>query len=160
AAVAAARREALPAPSWTAVFLKAYGLVSQRHPELRRALIPWPYPHLYEHPCSEGVVPVGRAWQGETVVLGAKFHAPERTTLAALDDHLRRYREAPVESIAYFRQILRVGRLPALLRRFTLWHSLYLSGFKRARRLGTFTLSSLGNFGVEQFHPRTPLTSY
>ena len=38
--------------------------------------------------------------------------------------------------------------------------TLNLSGFKRAKRLGTFTISSLGNLGVEQHHPISPLTTY
>jgi hypothetical protein len=160
AAVAEARAGTVPAPSWMAVFMKAYGLVARSHPELRRALIPWPWPHLYEHPISECGILVEREWQGETVVLGAKVREPEAIDLTVLDGYLRRFKEAPVESISAYRQILRLGRLPGLLRRFTLWHSLYLSGYTRAKRFGTFMISSLGSLGIEQFHPLTPLTTY
>src|SRR5438309_3674132 len=41
------------AASWTAIFMRAYGITAQMHPELRRAIIPWPWTHLYEHPHSE-----------------------------------------------------------------------------------------------------------
>jgi hypothetical protein len=160
AAVAAARRAARPSPSWTALFMKAYGTVARRHPGLRQAYIPYPWPHLYEHPSSECAVLVEREYAGEQVVLGAKLRGPEEMTLAEIDGHLRRLRETPVEEVSEFRQTLRLGRLPWLLRRFTFWQSLYLSGFKRAKRFGTFMISSLGNLGVEQFHPLTALTTY
>lgn len=155
-----ARSLVAPTPSWMALFMKAYALTAKRRPELRRALIPWPWNHLYEHPFSECALLIEREWRGEQVVLGVKLRAPDEMPLAELDGHLRRFKEAPVESIGYFRQALRIGRLPWLLRRFTFWQSLYLSGFKRAKRFGTFMMSSLGNLGVEQFHPLTPLTTY
>jgi hypothetical protein len=159
-AVAAARRDALPRPSWTAIFLRAYGLLSREHPELRRAFIPWPYRHFYEHPCCECAVLIEREWRGEQVVLGAKVRAPEESSLAALDERLRCFKEAPVEEVSPFRQILRLGRLPWVLRRFTFWQTLYLSGYRRAKRVGTCMMSSLGTYGVEQYHPLTPLTTY
>jgi hypothetical protein len=159
-AVAAARREATVPPSWTAIMMRAYGLVARDYPELRRALIPWPWTHLYQHPCSECAILVERVWQGETVILGAKLRAPEDQPLAEIDAYLRHLQAAPVLEVNYFRQLLRVGRLPWLLRRFTFWQSLYLSGFTRAKRFGTFMISSLGNLGAEQLHPLTPLTTY
>jgi hypothetical protein len=143
-----------------AVFAKAYALVARNHPGLRSAVIPWPRPHLYEHPCSEATFLVERQWQGEHVVLGAKVRGPEHLPLVDLDSRLKRFRDAGVLEVSAFRQVLRLGRLPWLLRRFVLWQSLYLSGYKRAKRLGTFMVSSLGNLGVEQFHPLTPLTTY
>jgi hypothetical protein len=149
-----------PHSSWTAIFAKAYAQLARTHAELRRALIPWPRPHLYEHPISEAAFLIEREWQGEQVVLGAKVRGPENLPLGEIDRCLRRFRESPVLEIAPFRQILRLGRLPWLVRRFTLWQSLYLSGYKRAKRLGTFMISSLGNLGVEQVQPLTPLTTY
>lgn len=160
ARLAEARSQVEPRPSWTAIFMKAYGIVARRYPPLRQAYIAWPRPHLYQHPCSECAVLIERDLRGEPVVLGAKIRAPEDAPLAALDGHLRRYREAPIESIGYFRQVLRVGGLPAPLRRGVFWYSLHLSGARRAKHWGTFMLSSLGVLGVEQHHPLTPLTTY
>jgi hypothetical protein len=159
-AVADARTALVSPPSWIAIFMRAFGLVAELHPELRRALIPFPYRHLYQHPVSLCALLVEREWQGEMVVLGARIRAPERMTLSDLQVELRRLKETPVLDINYFRQVLRVGRLPSLLRRFTFWQSLYLSGYKRAKRLGTFMMSSLGDLGAEQCHPLTPLTTY
>lgn len=153
-------REAGAFASWIAIFMKGYGLVAQRHPELRRAYIPFPWPHLYEHPVSECALLLERDYDGEDIVLGAKLRAPEKQTLTDLDHAMSRYRNAPVNEIGDFRQWLRIGRLPRFLRRFTFWHTLYLSGYKRGKRLGTFAISSLGNLGVEQHHPVSPLTTY
>jgi hypothetical protein len=159
-AVVAARVEANPAPSWTAVFMRAFGLLSQRRPELRRAYIPFPWPHLYQHPESGCAVMVEREWQGELVVMGAKVRSPEKQTLQTIHAQLRHFKEAPVLKINYFRKWLRVGALPGFLRRFTLWHSFYLSGYLRAKRLGTFMMSTVGDLGADQGHPLTVLTTY
>lgn len=159
-ALVTARQAARPRPSWTAIFLRAYALVARAQPALRRAYLPYPWPHLYEHPESICTLPIERDWDGEAVVLGAKVRAPEGQSLVDIDGHLRQVREEPVLSVSSFRQILRFGRLPWPVRRFTFWQTLYLSGRKRAKRFGTFTISSLGNLGVEQFHPLTPLTTY
>src|SRR6516225_514853 len=153
AVIAEARQQAQNVPSWTAVFTRAFGLVARERPELRRALIRWPYPHLYEHPHSICALVIERVWEGETVLLGAKIRAPEDMTLATIASNIRRSKETPVWQVSDFRQALRIGRLPAVLRRFTFWHSLYLSGAKRAKRMGTFMVSSYGSLGAEQMHP-------
>jgi len=158
-AVAEAREHAAPSPSWTSLFLRAYGLVCRHHPELRRAYVPWPYAHLYEHPQSIGAVVIEREWRRESILLAAKIRCPEELSLMAIDRFLRRFKDAPVKEIGNFRQLLRLGRLPSLLRRFFFWQSLYLSGHKRAKRFGTFMVSSYGSLGAEQLHPLTPLTT-
>lgn len=147
-------------PSWMAIFMKAYALVARDIAELRRAYLPYPYARLYEHPHSSCALLVEREWQGEATVLGAKVLAPEHAALPEIDGHLRHFREEEVLKISPFRQLLRLGRVPWLFRRFVFWSSLYFSGAKRAKRLGTFMMSSLGNLGVEQMHPLTPLTTY
>ncbi len=155
-----ARAAALRTPSWTAVFMKAYGIVADRIPELRRAYIPYPWARLYEHPRSDCAILIERTVESEPTVLAAKIIDPATMPLGEIDDHLKRFREGELASISPFRQLLRLGRLPKLLRRFAYWMTLYFSGYKRARRLGTFMMSSLGNLGIEQIHPLTPLTTY
>lgn len=157
--VAHARQQARLRPSWTAVFLRGYGLVCQEFAELRRAYLPWPYPHLYEHPQSIGAVAIERQLQGDSVLLAAKIRGPEDMPLEAIDGCLRRFKDAPITKVASFRQLLRIGRMPSFLRRFVFWHSLYLSGYKRAKRFGTFMVSSYGSLGAEQLHPLCPLTT-
>jgi hypothetical protein len=153
------RRQVAAPPSWTALFLRAYGLVAHRFPELRRAYIPWPVAHLYEHPCSVGAIVVERQLPGETVLLAAKVRRPEDTPLTTLQGHLRRFKDAPVWEVSDFRQLLRLGRLPRPLLRLVFWQSLYCSGARRARRFGTFMVSSYGSLGAEQIHPLTCLST-
>jgi hypothetical protein len=148
------------APSWTAIFLRGYGLTARHNPELRRAFIRWPLPHFYEHPYSVCAVLVEREHEGETIVLGAKVRAPELQTLTEIDAYLHYFQEAPLQEVSCFRQLLQLARLPWPLRRFVFWHVLHCSGYKRAKHFGTCMVSSLGSLGVEQYHPLTPLTTY
>lgn len=159
AAVAAARAACSERPSWTSVFMKAYGLVCQRHSPLRSALISWPWDHVYEHPLSVCGAVVEREHLGEQILLGVQIRAPEGKPLREIDDYLRRVKETPVEQIGYFRRVFFMGKLPKWLRRFLWWQTLHLSGYKRAKRLGTFGLSSYGRLGAEQIHPLGPLTT-
>jgi hypothetical protein len=159
ARVAAARSQVADAPSWTALFLHAYGLVAQRFPELRRAYICYPWPHLYEHPFSVGAVIVEREWQGEAALLAAKIRSPESATLSSMQSHLRRFKETPLWEVSDFRQLLRLAKLPGLLRRFIFWQTLTWSGAKKAKRFGTFLVSSYGSLGAEQVHPLSVLTT-
>jgi hypothetical protein len=115
---------------------------------------------LYEHPCSECGLLLEREHQGENIVLGARIRGPERQSLAALEEHLRVFQTKPVLEVPNFRQWLRTGSMPALARRFVMWTSLHLSGWKRCKRFGTFAISSLGSLGVEQHHPLALQTTY
>src|ERR1700735_3666402 len=45
----ATRSVAAPRPSWHAIFTKAYALVAQTWPQLRRAYLSFPWAHFYEH---------------------------------------------------------------------------------------------------------------
>jgi hypothetical protein len=155
-----ARRGVRNPPSWTAIFMRAYGLVAREFPELRRCFVPWPWKHLYEHPMSECAILVEREWGGENVVLTGKLRAPELRGLAEIQDYLLYLRDTPVWDVGHYRRSLRVGRYPGWLRRLLFWQSLYLSGAVKCRRFGTFMISSMGTLGVEQMHPLTTLTTY
>lgn len=157
--LATLRRRSPQPISWTALFVKAYGLTARRFPELRRAYVPWPWPHLYEHPVSVAAVVIERQLQEEPILLAARIVQPESLSAATITAHLRRFKEAPLESISDFRQLRRLARLPRLLQRLIFWRYLGWCGARRARRLGTFMVSSYGRLGAEQLHPLCPLTS-
>lgn len=153
-------RELLPnRPSWTAIFIRAYSLVAREFAELRRAYIPWPVPHLYEHPFSIASVVVERQIGSEVVLLAAKISRPEDCSLVEIQHHLERFKQAPPEQVSEFRQLRRLGHMPGWLRRFFFWQTLNWSGRKRAKRFGTFLVSSYGSLGAEQIHPICPLTT-
>jgi hypothetical protein len=154
-----ARRSTHPKPSWSALFLKAYALVAGRYPELRRAYLKFPWPHLYEHPGNVATVAILRRFGDEEAVFFANLRAPEQWSLLKIEDHLRRCREQPLESIGSFRRALLVGRLPWPLRRLVWWLGLNVSGKQRARCFGTFGLSVVAGFGAGQLNLLTPLTT-
>src|SRR5271163_4901937 len=64
----AARTASRERPRWTAIFTKAYGLVAEEFPELRRAYIKLPWPQLYEYPTSTAKILIERDYQGESAV--------------------------------------------------------------------------------------------
>jgi hypothetical protein len=144
--------------SWPAIFLKAFGLTALRHPELRQALIDYPWPRGYEHSHSVASVAIERQYQGEPAVFFAQVQAPEKHGLRSIDRELKSFRNEPVESFGYFRRVIRFARLPKLVRRFAWWLSLYWSGNKRAKRLGTFGLSVYASLGASSVHPLSPLS--
>lgn len=154
-----ARNRLAVRPSWCAIFTKAYAFVAAQRPVLRRAYLPFPWPRLYEHPINIASVAIEREYQGEHCVFFAHLRSPEQQNLEQLDAHLRRFKEEPVESIGLFRRALTVGRLPLPLRRLLWWIGLNSSGFKRARRMGTFGVSVYSSLGAESLHPLSPLTT-
>jgi hypothetical protein len=159
AAVAAARAAAAPRPSWCAIFTKAYAAVAAARPELRRAYLSFPRPHLYEHPENVASVAVERRLGDEDAVFFGHLRGPEKQGLLELDAHLRRLKEEPVEKIGLFRRVLKTSRWPRPLRRLLWWFGLNVSGRKRAKHLGTFGVSVYAGLGAASLHPLSPLTT-
>ncbi|QDV37010.1 2-oxo acid dehydrogenase subunit E2 [Tautonia plasticadhaerens] len=157
--LAEARRSHPIRPSWPVLFLKAYGLVCDADPGLRRALLTVPRLRLYEHPYSIAALAMEREHEGEPCICVGLFRAPERQSISELQEALDEYRSWPLERVGFFRQMLRISGYPAPIRRFLWWSTLACSGPKRAKRLGTFGLSSYGALGAESYHPISPLTT-
>jgi hypothetical protein len=155
-----APRVAHPArPSWTVLFMKAYALVAADHPPLRRALLTFPRMRLYEHPQTVCALALERVHEGEEGIFVGLFRAPEAQSIAQLQGALAAYKHEPLEQVGFFRQALRVSRTPAPIRRFLWWSTLNVSGEKRAKRFGTFGITSYGALGAESLHPISPLTT-
>jgi len=144
--------------SWPALFLKAFGVAAQQHPELRQCLISYPWTRGYEHPDSVASVAIERRYEGEPAVFFAQIQQPEGHSLELIDRFLRDFKTAPVESIGNFRRLIRISKLPLALRRFAWWLSLKWSGVKRAKRLGTFGMSVYSSLGASSLHPLSPLS--
>ena len=154
-----ARAHCAPRPGWCALFLKAYGIVAARRPQLRWAYMPWPWPHFYEHPESVASVTVERRVGDEDVVFLAHVLGPQNQSLAALEEHLRHFKTAPIDRIGLFRRIRQISRLPRTLRRLMWWFGLNTSGHRRARHIGTFGLSVTAGLGAVGLRPLSPLTT-
>jgi hypothetical protein len=145
-------------PAWPAIFMKAFALVARDQAYLRQVYIPLPWAHLYEYPHSIGVLMIEREHRGERIVLGTKIRAPESQSLAEITAEIRRHQTEPVETLGRYRMALMSGSLPWPLRRLQWWSTLYVSGFKRVKRFGTFGVSSVGHLGAES-HPIAPSTT-
>lgn len=153
-------RQALdPRPSWGALFLKAFGLVAVRWPQLRQAYLSWPWPHLYEHPGSVAAMTFERDYRGEKGVFVSLLRNPETKSLTELDNWIRSRQQVDLEHCGNFRRILRTSRLPLPLRRLLWWLGLRWSGSLRARFWGTFCLTATAALGASAYQVRSPLTT-
>jgi hypothetical protein len=158
-AVVEARQCIQPRPGWCALFTKAYSFVAAQRPPLRQAYMPWPWPHFYEHRVSIASVAVERRYGEEDAVFFTHLRNPHEQTLIAIETHLSHCKTDPIESIALFRRILQISRLPRPLRRLVWRFGLYTSGRRRARHLGTFGVSVTAGLGAANLDLLTPLTT-
>jgi hypothetical protein len=145
-------------PSWTVLFLKGYGLLSQEVPELRRAYVKLPWPHFYEYPLSIASVAHEREYDGERIVLLGTVKGPERRAIAELQALIETARTRPIATIKEFRRALKFARLPGVLRWAMMWLGLNIAR-RRARHFGTFQFSVYSGLGAESLNPLTPLTT-
>jgi hypothetical protein len=146
--VVAARQAAVPRPSWGAIMTKAFALAAQNHPEMRSAYLSFPWGHTGEYASQIASVIVNRRVGDGDVIFLAPLASPDQQSLCALDDHLRRYQTAPLESIRAFRSAVRIGRLPGVIRRLLWWLSLNVMPRQRARHFGTFGVTTMSPFGA------------
>jgi hypothetical protein len=159
AALVAARQVAQPRLSWCALFTKAFAFVAANWPELRRAYLSFPRPHLYEHPINVASIAVERRFGDEDAVFFVPMRKPEQQSLAELDAQIRQFKEQPLEKVAAFRRALQISRLPWPLRRLVWWVGLNVWGRKRAHYMGTFGVSVYASLGASSLHPLSPLTT-
>ena len=146
-------------PSWTAIFVKAYALLARETPELRRAYVKLPWPHLYEYPVSIASIAHEREHDGERAVLLSRIKAPERSTIIELDASIRNARSRAVWEVRDFRLALKFARAPAPIRWLLMWLGLNIAR-QRANYFGTFQLSVYSGLGAESLNPLTPLTTF
>jgi len=144
----AARQASASRPSWTALFSKAYGLLSRDYPELRRSYLKFPWPHLYEHPHAVAAVNVARRLRGEDIVLFCLIRGPENRPLEDLDALVRRHKHGPVEALRSYQRAVGVSRLPWPLRRWFWWAALNVFGRRRCHNFGTFGVTSVASQGA------------
>ena len=156
--VVQARKALDPRPSWTAIFLKGYALLSQETPDLRRAYVKLPWPHLYEYPSSIASLAYEREHGGERVVLLDRIKRPESRSLDQLARKIRASQSRPVMQVKEFRRALGMARAPGPIRRFLMWLGLNI-GRQRPNYFGTFQLSVYSGLGAESLNPLTPLTT-
>jgi hypothetical protein len=159
AAVDALRNQLPVRPSWCVLFIKAYAQVAAEMPVLRRSYMSFPWVRLYEHFTNVASVAVERQYEGEPAVFFARIESPEKFGILELDERLRNYKEAPIESIADFHNTLNLTRLPRFLRRLGWWYLTQVEGLGKSTWLGTFGVSVYSSLGAESLHPMSPITT-
>lgn len=155
--VAAARAQAAQRISWSILFIKAFAIVAAKYPPLRQIYMPWPWPHLYQHPHSAATIVTHRDVDGEPWLFWSRFSRLEELPLERLQTRLEHYQTAPVQNV-FKRQWLLSG-FPGWMRRIAWWLTLNVSGETRVQRCGTFFLTTIGSRGAEISHPPGFLTS-
>lgn len=158
--LAEARRHAMPRISWTAIFLRGWGLVSHAQPVLRQLYMTLPMGYLYEYPCSVASVSVHRRNQktGQDSLIFCRVASPETKSLVEIQGYLDQSKTGDIRDV--FRDGFWSAYLPWPLRRIG-WNLLmHLWGRKRAKTIGTFTISSLaGMKATNREHPLVATTS-
>jgi hypothetical protein len=156
--VVEARAACADRPAWTAIFTKAFALVAEQQPDLRRAYIKLPTPRLYEYPVSVAQVAVERDLDGEVVVLIAFLVDPANMPLMEVNRRIRQGKTEPIADNKAFKRLLAIGRLPLPIRRLAWWVGLNI-GRQRGNYFGTFGVSVYSELGAESLHPVSPLTA-
>ena len=141
-------RQACPSRvSWPVLFMKAYGILSQEVPALRQVWMPFPWPSIYQHDTSIGMLAIHREYKGESWLFWGKFESPQNTQLIDLQQQLDAYQSAPVKPM--FKRLIRLSGVPNPFRLMIWWFNIQLSGAKRIREVGTFFLSTLASRGAD-----------
>jgi hypothetical protein len=140
-AVADSRARSVTRPRWIAIFIKAFAIVAQEMPELRRVLLEAPWPRFYEYPVSVALIYVKRQSEGETLHISYKIKDPASLSLREINERITAATEMPLNDIADFRRVFAFGRLPSPLRRLAAWVA-YNNGRQRPRHFGTFAVTT------------------
>ncbi len=156
-AVAATREGSAQRISWAILFIKAFAIVAEKYPPLRQIYMPWPWPHLYQHPYSTATIVTHREVDGEPWLFWSRFPRSDELPLDRLQTHLDRCQTEPVQVM--FERQWWLSAFPSWIRRIVWWWTLNISGVTRVRRCGTFFLTTIGSRGAEISHPPGFLTS-
>lgn len=155
-----ARRSVPRPPSWQAIILKAFGLVSDMVPELRRSYLSYPYPRLHEMPYSVGTAVIDREYEGERAVFCAPLLHPERLPLAEIQRKCDAWKVDPVSAHGPLRRQVRTTKLPRPLRRWLWWFGLRWAGYLKGRYFGTFAVNCLAGMRGRITQMCFPTTTY
>jgi len=143
-----ARKACNPAPSWSAIFTKAYGMASARMAPLRTSYITFPWARFYEHFITIATLNIDRQLLNERIVLYAHIQNPEICTLREMDAVINRHQSDPPESIPSFRAAVNLSHVPWPIRQFVWWFALNFSGPLRCHFFGTFGITSIASQGA------------
>lgn len=137
--------------SWATLFLRAAGILGAEEPLLRQSYMAWPWPHFYEHDRAVISLMVAREFEQQPFVAVARFENPGWRDLPTLQAELDRFKHA--DPATTFREQLLFSRLPNLVRT-AIWR-IFVNGWgrKKARKFGTFGITTLAGQGVINRQP-------
>lgn len=150
-----ARAEQTERPGWTTIIAKAFCMVAREEPWLRTFYLKWPWPHFYELPRSVVMAAIVRESFDKEVPILFKIGAADERPLAEVEETLRRGKTAPLDEVPEFRRMLRVVRLPQVIRRL-IWAMGLNIGRQRANYFGTIAITSLATLGSETVVANSP----
>jgi len=154
----AARRASKNRIGWTALFIHAYSRVCREVPELRDIYVSWPIPYLYRHPEVVASVTIHRRdGEGNERLIWGRIQSPCNLAIDSVQASVDRFSHGSIDEV--FADGLRMERRPAILRRATWWLLTRCCGRKRAKHVGTFSISSLGQLGALNGHHPLVTTS-
>lgn len=153
AELAEARQAASPRVSWAAIFIRGYALVCREVPELRQLFVHWPWARLYQHPNTVASVSIHRLDdRGQPRLIWGRIPNAEQLSLAEVQQRLDHATSGALREV--YRDGIRLERLPTLLRRVSWFLAMRWQGRQRAKKIGTFSLSTLaGENASNRFHP-------
>jgi hypothetical protein len=144
---------------WAALLCYAYSEISQEIPELREVYVEKPFEYLYRHPNPVASITIQRTdEQGNERLVWGRIAESQCSTIGQTQETISRFTTSPLSD--FFRDGLKMENRPKLLRRITWWILMRWSGRRRAKHLGTFSISNLGGWGaLNAHHPLVTSTS-
>ena len=147
------RDAGLPPPSWTALVVKGIGLgirnVMVDYPEINSmltGLLGWKTIHAFD--CISAGVAISRNDNGADRAMQSVIQNPDQTSLSQITDQLHEYATRAVKDVPYLRNCHYLYRVPRPVQELMLWSGRTLPETRRKYR-GTFSLTSVGKFGVD-----------
>ncbi|MFO0976995.1 MAG: hypothetical protein U0996_11395 [Planctomycetaceae bacterium] len=145
--VSQARDECPVRISWPALFLKAFSQVAVDFPEYRQIWYRWPWAHIYQHPVSIATLTVSREIDGVPWLFWGQVPQPDQVALDEIQFCIRHFQTS--DATKTFAEWMQFAALPTFLRRIIWWWNLNVGKRSRAKRVGTFFLSTLAGKGVD-----------
>lgn len=158
-ALSAARASCTPAPTWSALFIKAFALMGVKKPLLRTSFMPFPWARFYENRSSIAALSVDREVDGERIVLFALVSRADNRSLRDIDAIIREHQTKPLDEIKSYQASLMLSKLPKPIRRFVWWWGLNVYGSSRCHKFGTFGITSVCSKGSGMVR-LVPLVTY
>jgi hypothetical protein len=142
---------------WAAIFAKAYAIVARDMPMLRSWYVPGLRPRMATSSSSVATLSVNRRVDDEDQLYWAHLPCPDEQALVDLQAAIDQAVHDPIETI--FRRQMELAMLPGWLRRWVLFWNLHAATAKRAKRMGTFSISTLSGLGAFNRQHPSPLTT-